>query len=391
MATYFITRHAWLQRLENKISVSNVSTMRRILLDPDQLSELEHYAAGAELREGELSQRLLDADLLVAENGQAAENPRLASIFFAIDKYLAERHGMSRSRLLQRHPDQTERLGLVAQMVTEQLSSVTAVRTDKWQRRSGVDDFLALLDHVRTFLREDAPDPGPFLFPPGYLSLTAGRPLPRYDYEQQPCMPATTVKRVQQATGRLSSDSRGLILGDDDLIGLYWSGQLTHPADVFELDTELITFLEPHLRDGVSIRKRDLTKGLPEEFCGLYDVVFTDPMYRADGMDLFMLCAASGLSSNPDARVYFSTRPDLIQRGGVFAERLAEAGLVIETRIPNFSRYRMPDFSRKLILRDFRTWQAPLQLVEGLLQVPYFYADLFVLKKAEGTGSTTSA
>jgi hypothetical protein len=388
MATYFITRHAWLQRREDlgparreKISVSNVSTMRRALLTPEQLGELEHYAQGAELLPGELSQRLLEADLLVSEHAEPAENPRQSAIFFAIDKFLAEQNRVSRSRLLQQHPDPAQRLDLVQELVSQQMASV-GLRQDKWQRRSGVDDFLALLDHVRTFLKEDAPDPGAFRFPAGYLSSTAGRPLPRYDYEQQPCMPATTVKRVQQATAGLRQDSKGLILGDDDLISLFWSGQLKNPADVFELDSELIEFLRAQLGENVSIRQRDLTKGLPEEFRGLYDVVFTDPMYRADGMDLFMLCAASGLSERPEARVFFSTRPDLIQRGRQLEDRLADAGLAIETRLPNFSRYRLPDFSRKLILRDFRAWQAPVQLVDGLLNIAYFYADLFVLKKA---------
>jgi hypothetical protein len=105
-------------------------------------------------------------------------------------------------------------------------------------------------------------------------------------------------------------------------------------------------------------------------------------MYRADGMDLFMLCAASGLSDDPEARVYFSTQPDLIQDGKRLEERLAEAGLAVERRLPNFSRYPMPDFARKLIMRDFLAWQAPAQLVDGMLAIPYFYADLFVLKKA---------
>lgn len=395
--TYFVTRHVWLQRRgdlesvaspsadpaqQGKVIVSNVCTKRRALLSWEELAELEHYAAGAELRPGDLSQRLFEADLLVEQGAAAGENPRQSAIMFAVDKFLAERQGIARSRLVKQHPDPWERLDLVHEAVTQQMSAVNP-RQDKWQRRSGVDDFVALLDHVRTFLREDAPDPGAFVFPAGYLSATAGRPLPRYDYEQQPCMPATTVKRVEQASIGLRGDSsRCLILGDDDLISLLWSRQGKGPADVFELDEELISFLSPQLGEQVSIRKRDLTRGLPEEFGRLYDVVFTDPMYRADGMDLFMLCAAAGLAERPEARVYFSTRPDLIQRGGQLEERLADAGLTIEQRIPNFSRYRLPDFSRKLILRDFQAWQAPVQLVDGLLNIPYFYADLFILKKA---------
>jgi hypothetical protein len=381
MTTHFTTRHLWLQRREDKVSVSNVCTRRRALLAPEQLPELERYARGAELSPGELSRRLLEADLIVSGDTRITENPRQDAILFAVDKFLAERRGQTRSRLLRQHPDPLERLDLVSELVVEQLRAV-APRVDRWKRRSGVDDFRALVDHVKTFLREDAADAGIFEFPEGYLSATAGRPLPRYDYEQQPCMPATTVNRVLEATRGLKDGSRGLILGDDDLIGLYWSQRVERPADVFELDTELIEFLRPQLSERVSIRERDLTHGLPEEFVGQYDVVFTDPMYRADGMDLFMLCAASGLSDDPEARVYFSTQPDLIQDGKRLEERLAEAGLAVERRLPNFSRYPMPDFARKLIMRDFLAWQAPAQLVDGMLAIPYFYADLFVLKKA---------
>jgi hypothetical protein len=380
MSIYFTTRHLWLQRRDDKISVGNVSTKRRVLLSTEQLPELERYAQGAELDPGEVSQRLVAADLIVTREQQPGENPRREAILFAVDKYLAEQRRQSRSQVTKEHPEPLERLEILREIVCEKLKLV-APRVDRWKRRSGVDDFGALLDHVKTFLNEDAGDPGAFIFPAGYLASTAGRPLPRYDYEQQPCMPATTVNRVKEAAQNLKPDSRALVLGDDDLIGLLWSQQHSQPADVFELDTELIDFLRPQLADHVSIRERDLTHGLPEEFRGLYDVTFTDPMYRADGMDLFMLCAASGLGDDDSARVYFSTQPDLIQDGKRLEERLREAGLAVDRQLRNFSRYPMPDFARKLIMRDFLAWQAPAQLVDGLLNIPYFYADLFVLKK----------
>lgn len=383
MTAYFPSRHIWLQGRDDKVAVSNVSTQRRVLLAPEQLAVLESYAHGAELQDDEVSQRLHQADLLVSREAPAsAEHQRREAIMFAVDRFLAERQGLSRRRLLALQPDPWQRLEQLREVVCEQLRLV-APRVDQWRRRSGVDDFCALLDHVLIFLREDADDPGPMTFPQGYLSATAGRPLPRYDYEQQPCMPATTVARVQECHQGRSQVSRALILGDDDLIGLLWSHRRLGPADIFELDTELIAFLEPQLGSDTSVRQRDLTHGLPEEFHGQYDVVFTDPMYRADGMDLFMLCAASGLKPETSARVYFSTRPDLIQEGKRFEERLQQAGLVIERRLPNFSRYPMPDFARKLILRDFLAWQAPPQLIDGLLRIPYFYADLFVLRRAE--------
>ncbi len=378
---YFTTRHLWLQRRDDQVVVSNVCSKRRALLDPAELLHLESFSGGAEAGDDELTRRLIEADLILPEDAPAVENPRLTTVLFAMDKFLAEGRGKGRSQVQRETPDPLARLEMLREIICGRLQA-TAPRLETWKRRSAVDDFNALIDHVRTFLTADAYDPGPFSFPQGYLSATAGRPLPRYDYEQQPCMPATTVARVRSAVSRLGEGSRGLILGDDDLIGLYWAREVARPADIFELDTELIDFLQPQLRDGVSIHQRDLTNGLPEEFQGRYDVIFTDPMYRADGMDLFMECAASGLSTAPEARVYFSTQPALIQEGKRFEERLAQAGLVVESRHPDFSRYAMPDFARKLIMRDFMGWQAPIGLIDGLLQIPYLYADLFVLKRA---------
>lgn len=99
-------------------------------------------------------------------------------------------------------------------------------------------------------------------------------------------------------------------------------------------------------------------------------------------MDLFMRCCGDALSDSPDARVLFTTRPDMIDAGDRFEERLSEAGLQIEQRVEDFSRYRLPNFYRRKLIQGFGTHGISPQLVQGLTQIPYLYADLFVLKKA---------
>jgi hypothetical protein len=379
---YVTTRHLWPQERDGKIAVSNVNTERRVLLSPDELPQLEAFSGPAQ-GDGAMAARLREADLIVASEGQATpvDNPRQTALLFAVDRFLAEERGTSRSRVQQATPDPLERLQEVRARICGELGRKPRAG-DYWRKRSVAEDVSALFDHARTFLSCDAGDAGAFPFPTGFLSASAGRPLPRYDYEQQPCMPATTAARVALAGQSLRPDSRCLMLGDDDLISLLWSQQVPHPADVFELDTQLIDFLKPRLRQDVTIFQRDLTQGLPPEFHSLYDVVFTDPMYRADGMDLFMACAASGLSDHPEARVYFSTRPDLIQEGDRLEERLEQAGLAVCQQHRNFNRYLLPNFARNLILRDFMGSGMPMQLIDGLLRIPYLYADLFVLRKA---------
>lgn len=377
---YQTSRHLWLNAQDDKIAVSNVNSDQRVLLAKDELAHLEAYCRGADL-EGEIPQRLAAAELIVPVNSKISslENSRQKVIQFTIDRFLASQQGISSKAVCKQTPNPLERLSKVREIVGAKVYR-PAPAAVSMKSRTDWDDLKSLFDHVETFLSQDAADPGAFAFSPGFLSSTAGRPLARYDYEQQPCMPCTTAARIEYVRPKLKPQSRCLILGDDDLLGLYWSQTVEQPADIFELDTELIDFLQPQLRAGVNIVQRDLIKGLPQEFQHRYDVIFTDPMYRAEGMDLFMLCAASGLSKDPDACVYFTTQPDLIQDGKRFEERLERAGLIVCERVKNFSRYRFPNFARNMIFREFTLSNVSNQLIDGLLRIPYLYADLFVLK-----------
>ena len=98
-------------------------------------------------------------------------------------------------------------------------------------------------------------------------------------------------------------------------------------------------------------------------------------------MDLFMRCCGDALSDSPEARVLFTTRPDMIDAGDRFEERLSEAGLGIEQRVEDFSRYRLPNFYRRKLIQGFGAHGISPQLVQGLTKIPYLYADLFILKK----------
>lgn len=376
---YQTSRHLWLHRHDDQIVVRNVCTRRRALLLDSELPHLELYTEPQPHDGSALTQRLLDADILVALEGPAADNGPAAEVMFAVEKYLAEHKGLSRSRLRQQLPDPLERLQACREIVLPLLAKVSA-GARILTRRHVSEDFASALDHVTTFLRDDAVDPGPYDFDAGFLSQTVGRPMPRLDYEQQPCLPHTTAERVRRAEAMLPADGRCLILGDDDLLGLYWGQRMSQPADVFELDSDLLTFLKPRLAPQVSLHQRDLTAGLPEEFHGRYDAIFTDPMYEATGMRLFIECCAQGLSQRPEARVYFTTRPDLIELGDGLFEQFAKNGLEVAAHHRNFSRYPFADFVRKTIFKDFAAWKAPMQLVDGLLKAPYLYADLFELQ-----------
>ena len=374
MKTYTLTADIWLQKREDRTLVSNVRTGRRALLSDSELEELGRYAEGAEVEPGESFQRFLDADLL--RWGERPESPRLEPLLNALDRHLLREQNFRKAHIAEQFPDGPSKLKQVRSHLWKH------VVEDSYMPHILRRDLQAMLDHVATFLEDEIEDPDrEFRFKAGFVNDTGGRPLPRGDYEQQPCMPITSQRRVETARAMVSPTSRALILGDDDLLSLYWSKHMSQECDVFELDDELITFLAPRLSPHVGLKARDLTLGLPKEFHGLYDVVFTDPMYEEKGMDLFMGCCGDALSDSPQARVLFTTRPDMIDAGERFEERLAEAGLAIEKTVKNFSRYRLPNFYRRKLIKGFSVHGVSPQLVQGLTQIPYLYADLFVLKK----------
>ena len=51
-------------------------------------------------------------------------------------------------------------------------------------------------------------------------------------------------------------------------------------------------------------------------------------------------------------------------------------GLRIQSHRRNFSRYKLPDRTRRMALDALRPTGLPRYLLRGLLKVPYYYSDL---------------
>ena len=374
---YKVSPHIWLQGYLEKFQAANILTGRRLLFEENELAEFLRFGVGAELQpDHPLHKRMLEADLLVGTDATASsDTPRLEMLAKRVTRFLAEFLETSRSKVEARFPTLSERLSETQRVLMNQLGHLPEARRTVVEKDLGV-----VFSHVQSFLDKEMAGTE-FTFQTDFLIKTAGRPLPREDYEQQPCLPETSQRRMEMARGFLREDSRGLILGDDDLLSLYWSLEFSQPCDVFELDDELIDFLTPQLSNNVTLRTRDLTQGLPPEFCGRYDLVFTDPMYERKGMDLFLQCCADALSDHPQARVLFTTRQDMIDDGELLEDRFTQVGLEVEKRFKDFSRYRLPDFYRRKLLKGFHQAGLSPQLVDGLSQIPYLYADMFWLKK----------
>lgn len=376
---YQISRHVWLCPYLERNSATNLYTGRRVLLDPSEITLLEQFREPAPVdEENTFHQRLLSADIIQVVDDGRVPTPKMESLEKALDKYLAERNNSTRRKIRTEFPSLRTRLEKMKEHLLEELQQKTTGKEGAVAQK----DLSVVCDHVETFLSlEVESEEHTFCFSKNFLEATSGRPLPREDYEQQPCLPETTERRLQTASSYVTPDTKALILGDDDLLSLAWPLFFNNSCDVFELDEELISYLQARLNRKVTLRARDLTQGLPGEIHGSYDLIFTDPMYEETGMDLFLRCCEQGLSSSPEARVMLTTRPDMLEGEEPWEMRVEKVGLKIEERLVNFSRYRLPDFYRRKLMKGFHQAGLSPQMIHGLSQIPYLYADLFILKR----------
>lgn len=379
---YKITRHLWLQERGADIQASNVCTGRRALLSQDEFLQLLSFETPRELDDSDTVRRILDADLIVDPDQEMEKNPRVEDLILTLDKFLANQEGTTRKKIAARHSDVLERLDLARALIEKSVPAAgpLAIPEELATLRTCIS---VVFDHVRSFYLKDQGQDGGCDFAPGFLAQSVSRPLPCMAYEQQPCLPECSQKRVQKAAEYLKEGDRVLILGDDDLLSLYWSMFMTQRCDVFELDEQLIAFLKPRIESAehVSLHPRDLMSGLPPEFHGQYDIVFTDPMYEHRGMDRFLLCCSQALSrENPEARVLYTTRPDLIEDGEWLEDRIGMLGMKIVKVYKDFNRYHMTGYGRRWMTQVFANYGVSAQLTQGLMGMPYLYADLFELQ-----------
>jgi N4-bis(aminopropyl)spermidine synthase len=177
-------------------------------------------------------------------------------------------------------------------------------------------------------------------------ALIAAAPRARTDLDHMPATPETTLRRALWLDS--TYDLAGAVLlfvGDHDLTSLAVA-QVSPGTElvVVDIDEATLEFIDTQAaRLGVSMRclAGDLRFGLPERALGCADLVFTDPPYTPEGVELFASRGLQGLGNRDNGRVIvaygFSDRhPSLGFGVQSAAHRL---GLAYEAVLPRFSRY----------------------------------------------------
>ncbi|MFJ9552711.1 bis-aminopropyl spermidine synthase family protein [Nocardiopsis sp. NPDC101807] len=156
----------------------------------------------------------------------------------------------------------------------------------------------------------------------------------------------TALRRALFLATRFDLHDRVLLcVGDHDLTSIALT--LVCPgarAEVVDIDERVLAHIDA-LADRLDLRVRthtaDLRLGLPSTVRGVADVVFTDPPYTADGVELFVRRGVEGMADPRRGRVLVAygaseTTPKL---AAATQSRLARMDLLFEAVWPDFNRY----------------------------------------------------
>jgi hypothetical protein len=214
---------------------------------------------------------------------------------------------------------------------------------DASDQRSGVGE--AAREELRRLLACDE-EPAPDDLEETIGRVVAERPPSVWSLDHVPATEATIVKRARHLAGRYALAGRHLVcLGDHDLTAV--AVKLLVPGatvSVVDVDERLLAYLDAvsdRLGLGLRLYAADLRLGLPRTLREAADLVFTDPPYSLDGVDLFVRRGVEALADRPGASVLFCY--GTAERG---AERLLDVQsllvrlhLVLEALLPGFNRY----------------------------------------------------
>lgn len=214
---------------------------------------------------------------------------------------------------------------------------------DASDQRSGVGE--AGRDELRRLLGCDE-EPRPDDLGETIARVVAERPPSVWSLDHVPATEATIVERARHLAGRYALAGRHLLcLGDHDLTAV--AVKLLVPeaiVSVVDVDERLLAYLDAvseRLGLGLRLYAADLRLGLPRTLRQDADLVFTDPPYSPDGIDLFVRRGVEALADRPGASVLFCY--GTAERG---AERMLDVQrllvrlhLVLEALLPGFNRY----------------------------------------------------
>jgi len=172
------------------------------------------------------------------------------------------------------------------------------------------------------------------------------RPAPNRDLDQFTATTSTTVKRVAKLAkyGDLKNKEIAF-LGDDDLVSVGVAlAQQCKKITVFEIDdriTKLIAKISEENNLNIEIINHDLRQSLSPKYFHNYDLVFTDPPYTKEGINIFLNQAVSLIKKNFLGRIYlcYGNSDRAREREVEIQKLILDHHLLIKNKFNQFNQY----------------------------------------------------
>ncbi|OGM29468.1 hypothetical protein A2630_00535 [Candidatus Woesebacteria bacterium RIFCSPHIGHO2_01_FULL_44_10] len=262
--------------------------------------------------------------------------------------------------------------------VLEPVSKDTQLDGDHVQEiRAIFDEGYKFEDAMWTILEDDKYKKASELLE----TISDKRPSPERRFDQFTATIETTARRASllQFFGDIKG-KRILFLGDDDFtsIGVASLGLAAH-IEVLDVDKRILESIKGVAEtEGftISTTRSDLTQRLPNQLMRNFDIVFTDPPYTENGMNLFLSRAIQALDpDNHAARIYTCYgNSDRARERYLPVQRLfTESGLMMRWVFDGFNRYRGAESigsSSALLIADVTPKTKPL--VKGGYDKPIY-------------------
>lgn len=201
-------------------------------------------------------------------------------------------------------------------------------------------------------------------------------------FHQQPCTPATVLRRVRlvQHLWRDQSPPRILLLGDDDLFSLALARTTNWSSTVVEIDPKVLDVIEAHRIPAIRTVLHDLREPLPGDLRGQFDVIMADPMYTREGLNIFLKAASAAFGENPN-RLFFLSFNDIFtgrsHLPGAIRQLEQESHLHQIARLPMFNVYTIPARRREQLKVAARLFFSS-PLLQTMMDFPVTFSDMYV-------------
>lgn len=203
---------------------------------------------------------------------------------------------------------------------------------------------------------------------------------------QQPCTPATAIRRVRlvQKYWQGEDPPAILLLGDDDLVSVAFARVAGWLTTVLEIDQRVIEMMRRahNLEPQIDIISHDLHAPLPQSLHNRFDIVMADPMYTAEGLEMFLRAAMTAMGNNPD-RLLFLSFNDTAVGAAVLQNAIAnleKQNMALIERVPRFSVYPIPR-QRYNQLRKASKLFFSNPLMHTMLDLPVAFSDMLVFRR----------